>query len=116
MAEGYPLSYWRQQLKKGDGMTRWRAVRAINLMGAKAKEMIPELRQCLKDREHEVRRESIMALANMGQDGKVAVAEIRELLKDPVPIVRQTAGIGLRSLDPEAWQDAVDKGEAKDDG
>src|SRR5262249_40862861 len=87
--EGFPISYWRRELKKSDYMTRWHACNVFTSMGRKGKEAIPDLVICLKDDHQEVRQQAAMALGRMQADAKEAVPAILELLHDPAPIVRE---------------------------
>ncbi len=105
--EGYPIRYWRQQLKKSDYMARWRACSAFNAIGREGKDAIPDLIPCLHDEHHLVRQEAALALAKMGADAKPAVPDLVELLKDPIAQVRQAASSSLEHIDYPAWYEAT---------
>lgn len=99
---GKTKSQWKRDLTHRDKMARWRAAATMAIMGAKAKDAIPELTECLHDTEYTVRFEAATALAKMGPEAKSAVPDLIALLKDEYPDVRNAAAAALKKLDFDA--------------
>jgi HEAT repeat protein len=62
-----------------DFHTRLTAVKAVGVMGPKAKQFVPELIKALNDKEPIVAFQAVLSLGAMGKDGAAAVPALKEI-------------------------------------
>jgi HEAT repeat protein len=97
--QGKTASMWLDQLKTSPSATeRWRAARALGMMGPEARGAVPELSRALKDDDPMLRAEAASALGQMGPAARPAVPALKELLTDKHLPVRDAAENALKAI------------------
>jgi HEAT repeat protein len=89
-------------LKDADAGVRYRAARALGLIGPEAKAALPALVEALQDKDDQVRAMAAHSLGEMGDEAQSAAAALVQALRDRAPEVRLQATSALAQLGPVA--------------
>jgi HEAT repeat protein len=91
----------REALGEPSVSVRLGALRAVEMFGPAAKDLVPALREALKDQDFQVRAHAAAALGTMGEDAKEATPELLNALQDkhmPVQVQAANTLVGLAAL------------------
>jgi HEAT repeat protein len=93
-----------KDVKHKDLSVRLTAIRAVGIMGSRAKQFVPDLIAGLSDKEPMVIFQCCMSLAAMGKEGMPAVAALKELSerKDTDERLKQAAKFALEQINKPA--------------
>jgi len=110
MKEEIPLEEkiegWLAQLQDEEPSLRLLAAASLSRLGARARDAVPALVQCLKDENVHVRKMAALGLGEMARPLQVVVPALMEALADSDSGVRRRAGVALSEIlaaYPKAW-------------
>jgi hypothetical protein len=100
--EGWPISYWVNELTDPDGSVRQRATSVLARGGARSENAVPALVAALDDSRAEVRWGAAHALGEIGQRAEQAIPALSKMLSHRSAADRAWAATGIGLFGPNA--------------